>query len=271
MPLTDDTYAAVVKDAVNIALDHFKPGHGLDGLLAVTRAGLAIAKFATAKLEAAEQENKRLRERLGIPPEGYVSGVLRGASASVGGEPVVVCKECGEWDTDVAHVEHKPGCKVALSPGGVSSPAKHTSGTSREQWRVKVKELIAKLEAASGPDRVLEQDIWHALGLCQKIVINGEPAGCADYHAPHFTSSIDAAVSLVPEGWSYAIEPWFHTEYSSRERRDILFMGHCIKPNWEKATPMDTDPDFLTRISSPQHISAAIALVIAALKARSHD
>jgi hypothetical protein len=63
-PLSAETYAEVVKEAVNVALDHFKPGHGLDGLLAVTRAGLAIAKFATDRAEAAESALKAAQEEL---------------------------------------------------------------------------------------------------------------------------------------------------------------------------------------------------------------
>lgn len=68
--------------------------------------------------------------------------------------------------------------------------------------------LEIKLAAAVGPDRELEQDIWHALGLCQPVRINGEVAGCADYHAPRYTTSIDAALMLVPEGRTWNLGRW---------------------------------------------------------------
>lgn len=141
-------------------------------------------------------------------------------------------------------------------------------------------DLIARLEEATEPSVELDEAISDAFGIDRR-----ECCGSGVQHHPEeppeccgnpiltkplpYTSSLDAAASLVPEGWSYAIEPWFHTEYSRLERRAVMFQGHCFRPNWSRATPMDTDSGFLTRVSSPQHSHAATALTIAALRALS--
>lgn len=57
--------------------------------------------------------------------------------------------------------------------------------------------LIARLEAATGPDRELDIAIWHYLGNPKERT----PllwVGC-------YTSSIDAALTLVPEGHDWSI------------------------------------------------------------------
>jgi hypothetical protein len=38
-----------------------------------------------------------------------------------------------------------------------------------------------------------------------------------------FTSSIDAALTLVPEGWYGFAYPWFHNEYSRLEKRCVMW------------------------------------------------
>jgi hypothetical protein len=113
-----------------------------------------------------------------------------------------------------------------------------------------MRELIERLEKAEGPDRVLDQDVWHALGLCQPVRINGEIAGCADYHAPRFTASLDSALSLVPEGWLWQV------------------LGHGEHSNALVQAPYDIAGDDLAKFKATVASSPAIALVIAALKAR---
>jgi hypothetical protein len=122
--------------------------------------------------------------------------------------------------------------------------------------------LIERLEKATGPDRDIDQDIFHALDLCQKIKINGEPAGCADYHAPRYTSSIDAALTLVPVG-CYVAE-----------------MGECADPRdgWFKARLAPRAPGNKTLAmyqnfyvgfnDGGKPASMPIALCIASIKAR---
>lgn len=55
-----------------------------------------------------------------------------------------------------------------------------------------MRELIAKLEAAKGPCRELDDQIWLAIG-------NEQPARMGGYFCPFYTSSVDAALTLVPE------------------------------------------------------------------------
>lgn len=57
--------------------------------------------------------------------------------------------------------------------------------------------LAERVERATGADRELDGDIFCALGLAQLI------EGAFDaYRAPAYTASLDAALTLVPEGWS---------------------------------------------------------------------
>lgn len=51
-------------------------------------------------------------------------------------------------------------------------------------------ELAARCEAATGPDNALERDIRKALGIYHTVSASKS----------HFTASLDAAMSLVPEG-----------------------------------------------------------------------
>jgi hypothetical protein len=78
----------------------------------------------------------------------------------------------------------------------------------------KADELLAlaiRCEQATGPDREIDRDIGLMLGLYD----NPEDLGCFDdtaeavvggggqtFAPPAFTASLDAAMTLVPEGWS---------------------------------------------------------------------
>lgn len=59
-----------------------------------------------------------------------------------------------------------------------------------------MKDLIERLEKATGPDRELDNLIWFWLG--QPL-----PDDCADCPA-RYTASLDAALTLVPESCSWA-------------------------------------------------------------------
>lgn len=79
-------------------------------------------------------------------------------------------------------------------------------------------DLIKRIEAADGPDRDLDAAIWEYLGLAPKYDNSKNNYGCWHYrgegryhfaddsswgrnkYAPEYTSSIDAAMTLVPEG-----------------------------------------------------------------------
>ncbi len=56
--------------------------------------------------------------------------------------------------------------------------------------------LIQRVEAAEGPDRELDGEI------------HGIPsAACCDWDdVPHYTASLDAAASLIPEGYDWILE-----------------------------------------------------------------
>ena len=67
--------------------------------------------------------------------------------------------------------------------------------------------LADRIEKATGPDRELDIAMLPLVGL--RFVDEGHPIGQVCYdsnnHAvpmPRFTASLDAAMSLVPEGWA---------------------------------------------------------------------
>lgn len=82
-----------------------------------------------------------------------------------------------------------------------------------------IAELIERLERAQGPDRELDARIWEYLGLAPEYDNSKKPYGNWHYigdgrynfrddtpfghgaRAPQYTSSIDAAMTLVPKGW----------------------------------------------------------------------
>src|SRR5713226_3074204 len=65
-------------------------------------------------------------------------------------------------------------------------------------------EIIAKLEAVAEGSWELDRDITLALRLKGRIAINEDGA---EYERlgddQHFTRSLDAALTLVPEGWDW--------------------------------------------------------------------
>lgn len=99
-----------------------------------------------------------------------------------------------------------------------------------------MKDLIERLEKAAAPDRELDNLIWFWLG--QPL-----PDDCADCPA-RYTASLDAALTLVPEG-----------HYWSFDSRGCAIV--CADQ-----PPSEIHGDCLG------HKSPAIALCIAALKAR---
>ena len=117
-------------------------------------------------------------------------------------------------------------------------------------------DLIARLEKLTGPDRevdaeifaeitgnVRSQDYWRFTGLRTK----GEADDVAfsaycKYRALRYTASLDAALSLVPEGWEWELS-WLAGVAAAKIGDPLLYL------EGEAKTP-------------------AIALCIAALKAR---
>ena len=105
--------------------------------------------------------------------------------------------------------------------------------------------LIARLEATEGPSRELDCEIHEALGHEVILGAGKHPMNrTGGGRVPKYTASLDAAVSLVPEGWEVVLE-WYRSEGMARLSRNGL------------------DADSLSAGKTP-----ALALCIAALKAR---
>jgi hypothetical protein len=118
-----------------------------------------------------------------------------------------------------------------------------------------MKDLIERLGKAEGPDRELDGDIFAAAGGAaweEAYRLAQEPCGCPhdvavrdakSRYSPRYTASLDAALSLVPEGWIW----------------DVASTG-CAWTMPEGALGWHVS------ISGPR--SPALALCIVALKAR---
>lgn len=116
-------------------------------------------------------------------------------------------------------------------------------------------DLIARLEAATGPDRELSDAVLLACGWTvdhedHEGVIWKAPDGSLIAGDHHPAASIDAALTLVPEGWSWKLlfEP------------AVSFFRVVIR-HAQKLE--DVAPAFVVHGATP-----AIALCIAALRAR---
>jgi hypothetical protein len=117
-------------------------------------------------------------------------------------------------------------------------------------------DLIARLEAASGPSRELDEAIARHLGAPLDRHESGdfwrltEPwAGWSHhYPMPKFTASIDNALTLVPEGWSRQVGD------SENRMHAQAVLGRSYPTNRNVYVEARTMP---------------IALCIAALRARS--
>jgi hypothetical protein len=66
-------------------------------------------------------------------------------------------------------------------------------------------ELAERCEAATGPDRLFDAEIYVALDgereNVDALAINGQVGSWV----PEFTASLDAAMQLVPEGWDSSL------------------------------------------------------------------
>ncbi len=74
-------------------------------------------------------------------------------------------------------------------------------------------ELAARVEGAEGPNRDIDAEIAPLTGL--RMAEEGHPLGrcCYDQNGrgvplPAFTASLDAALTLVPEGWFILVSDW---------------------------------------------------------------
>ena len=93
--------------------------------------------------------------------------------------------------------------------------------------------LIARLEAAEGPSRELDREIAEAVGMELRVrgstLVFVDTDGSHLMAAPDYTASLDAAVSLVPEGWWWLLEQW---GFAKPDRRQI-FRADLFQPKQE--------------------------------------
>ncbi len=118
-------------------------------------------------------------------------------------------------------------------------------------------ELIAALEAATGPSRELDASIGEALGVAPQYYSEygyGDPAKDAPReHAP-YTESIDAALSFTPEGWKPSLLSWAVPELTEPNKRVTAFMTLVTG-------------DYKGHVRGDSGATPAIALCIANLRA----
>lgn len=119
-------------------------------------------------------------------------------------------------------------------------------------------ELIAKLEQATGPGRELDLRVTNALRSNPKLhytleelaVVDGQPEWRS--MIPPYTESLDAALTLVPDGWIWHVWSVSDGMPSAELRKDGTF-------------PIFGHP------SNQCKTRGAIGLCIAALRARAQD
>lgn len=107
----------------------------------------------------------------------------------------------------------------------------------------KLLELAVHCEAATGPDRELDDAIFAAMGLCKhrntrfeasddpdellgpQVCVNCGQRGSMAYRHSPYTASLDAAMTLVPEGFGTIYKrgsrfgPWRVQIYSADNRK----------------------------------------------------
>ncbi len=124
---------------------------------------------------------------------------------------------------------------------------------TRAEWEA----LIARIEAAEGPDRELDADIHLALHPEHLVApwMRGTPAWQSHifFHATkqwtiearRYTASLDAALSLVPEGWDY-----------------------CLCKGWGEPAVVSIAPSGDVFEITVQSATPALALTVAAMRAQ---
>jgi len=139
-------------------------------------------------------------------------------------------------------------------------------------------DLIEKLEALDGPSREVDAEIAKAVGWTVETY-TGERSrtrrkawrdadGDRRMRTPDFTASIDAALTLVPEGWRIGLEDPGIGDLD-------FFEAWCwpYEDSWEPDWHLGQQGyrDHPNGTIDQNKASRAIALCIAALKAREHD
>lgn len=124
-------------------------------------------------------------------------------------------------------------------------------------------ELIERLEKATGPDRELDAIIMRAIypELGDTMVTDTGWCVGGDHDAPSksrpYTASVDAALTLVPDGHSYELTKSAASNFSRAE----LW-------NWRRSPPAS---DHGNEWKSEGNRPLAINIIIAALRARASE
>ena len=136
-----------------------------------------------------------------------------------------------------------------------------------------LQEIIERLTVAAGPDREIDADIWLAtrVGWVRQRYNNwlglqsrGSDAAERQYallYAPTFSASLDAALSLVPEGYVWRACEQLHY------RGDGWKDENGRMRSWAQVDPARS-PVNIDQIHEAEALTTPLALCIAALKAR---
>lgn len=91
-----------------------------------------------------------------------------------------------------------------------------------------IEDLIDKLQEATEPD-------WHLDAAIARLEPIRERIGdCADNEVPRYTSSLDAALTLVPDGWEWLSSnrsPEPHAGRAYIHNREMQFLGGGMARN----------------------------------------
>lgn len=137
-------------------------------------------------------------------------------------------------------------------------------------------ELIARLEAATGPDEWCDYHLWRialpehhrwtmgGTGALDGVPLWGNPRKDRDWDRdpPRYTASIDAAITLVPEGWAVRLKQT--TRYDQ-----TCWTGDGQQPAWTVSLmPDDNKADNFMFYEHGGAATPALAICIAAIRAR---
>ena len=117
-------------------------------------------------------------------------------------------------------------------------------------------DLIKRLEAATEGSREKSDEIGEHIGAEKRYL---SWASESTYHLD-YTTSIDAALTLVPEGCYAGLDPIFFEEGTH-----VKYDAIICRANWKEWTPLGSD--WIDRLEA-RATTPALALCIAALKAR---
>lgn len=89
-----------------------------------------------------------------------------------------------------------------------------SQGISSAVSGASLSDLLARVEAATGPDRELDDSLalasgWHPPGVDPRLFSNPDTHRLYAHHAPAFTASLDAALALcerVLPGWRWTLD-----------------------------------------------------------------